>query len=397
MLMRIENTPRPYAWGSRDLLAQLQGREPSGAPEAEIWFGDHPESPARLGEGSDAQSWNTWRDQHGDEQGITRPLPYLVKLLGVDAPLSIQVHPTRAQALSGFERESEVGIPTASPSRTYRDRNHKPELVVALGSEFVALVGLCDTHQALERLDEFGATHSTDALRTLLTRAVAAGDYRSVLEWVFSDEGQPTVETLVAEFAAHDRAGLSADAASLVDVAMRYPGDPGVVLSLLMNRVVLQEGQAIHVRPGTLHAYLSGLALEVMASSDNVVRGGLTPKHVDRGELLRIADTNPSRPDVVTLVPRSAASVMEFDDAEDFALTACVAPLDRYIPVGGPAVAVVTHGEVTFAAQGTERTLRAGQAMLVTPACHGVTASGPGTAFVVQPAVTDVRRHGGAR
>ena len=139
MLIPLANDPRDYAWGSTSLLADLEGREPADHPEAEVWFGDHPGDPSET---PDGRTLDRWIADEGAASGIDQPLPYLLKLLAAASALSIQAQPSKAQAEAGFAREEAAGIPRDAAERTYRDDNHKPELIVALSETFRALAGL---------------------------------------------------------------------------------------------------------------------------------------------------------------------------------------------------------------------------------------------------------------
>ena len=242
-----------YEWGDPDFIPRLLGREPDGQPWAELWLGTHPNGPTVTAGGRPLAE-------------LTGELPYLLKVLAAARPLSLQAHPTRNQAIDGFER----GI--------YPDDRAKPELLVAL-TDFDALCGIRPLEATLEIVDDIGAADLAAALRA---EGVAA-----TIETIYRGRFDP--RSTVA--ACRDHAGLEA---RLVDeLAHRYPGDPSTIVTLLLNRVRLQPGEAIHLTAGNLHAYLGGSGVELMGASDNVVRGGLTVKPVDVDELLRILDATP--------------------------------------------------------------------------------------------------------
>jgi mannose-6-phosphate isomerase len=238
-----------------------------------MWLGDHPAAPSTLPDRGDAPL-----DEH---------LPFLLKLLAAASPLSLQAHPTREQAVAGFDREEAAGIALDAPHRTYKDRNHKPELLCAL-TPFTALCGF------REPAESAAAVRSMQvAALAPLVDALDVGRIDSAMSWLL---GRST----------DDAASISADVAhaDAADgwtrrIAAEHPGDIGVVTALLLNRVALAPGEAIYLGPGTLHAYLDGLGVELMASSDNVVRGGLTPKHVNTTELQRILTMAPTSPHLV--------------------------------------------------------------------------------------------------
>ena len=253
--MSVEPTPivgvvQHYAWGDPTFIPELLHVTADGTPWAELWLGTHPTGPTMLADGIPLS------DHTGE-------LPYLLKVLAAVEPLSLQVHPTAEQARDGFAR----GI--------YPDDRAKPELLCAL-TPFDALCGIRPIHASLTLL---GALNAESLARTLRNDGIAAtidGLYRGRID------PQPTVVAC----ARSDRS----EARLVTSLAKQYPNDPSVVVTLLLNRVTLRPGEALHLTAGNLHAYLSGAGIELMGASDNVVRGGMTEKHVDVDELLRILD-----------------------------------------------------------------------------------------------------------
>jgi mannose-6-phosphate isomerase len=242
-----------YEWGDPTFIPQLLRVTADGSPWAELWLGTHPNGPTSTANGTPLSD-------------LTGELPYLLKVLAAKEPLSLQVHPTTDQARDGFAR----GI--------YPDDRAKPELLCAL-TPFDALCGIRPIASTLTLLGALGA----DALaRTLRNDGVAA-----TVEGLYLGRIDPHPTVLAC--GRSDR-----PEARLVDsLARRYPNDPSVVVTLLLNRVTLRPGEALHLTAGNLHAYLGGAGIELMGASDNVVRGGLTVKHVDVDELLRILDPTP--------------------------------------------------------------------------------------------------------
>jgi len=376
MLLSLMNTPRDYAWGSTSLLAELEGRAPSGAPEAEVWFGDHPGDPA------DVQGGGTLDEVTGGT------LPYLLKLLAAAQPLSIQVHPTIAQAQDGWAREA--AKPADDPTRNYRDANHKPELIVALSERFQSLSGLRPIPSTLALLDVLGDGPAVVELRA---RLAGEGDVlRDTIGWLLGGEAQSDVDEIID---AVTRATARAEAdewastlAAVAGIARTYPGDPGVVVALLMNHVTLRRGEAIFLRAGLLHAYLEGLGVEIMAASDNVLRGGLTPKRIDVPELLSILDATPGEVPVLRPVADEAITVYPAP-VPDFALrrvTLTGAPVD--VEVAGPAMVLVTAGTVELVTEhGESRAIPVGEAAFATVDERTLSLSGSGEAFIATPGV----------
>lgn len=285
MLLRITNDPRPYAWGSATAIAELRGVDPSGGPEAELWLGTHPGSPTRV-VGADAAGLpSTLAEVVEAEAGGAGHLPFLLKILAAAKPLSLQAHPTAEQAARGFERENEAGIPADAPERNYKDSSPKPEVIVAVRDGFEALCGFRDPSVSAAAIRDLA--RGDEVLEALADR-VERGPLRDVFEWLITrGEG---VEELVRRASALAEEGSGSAAETVRLLATEYPGDPGVVIALLLNRVSLGRGEALFLPAGNIHAYLSGLGVELMTASDNVLRGGLTPKHVDVPELLKVLD-----------------------------------------------------------------------------------------------------------
>ena len=381
MLVALRNEPRDYAWGSTTLLAALQGREAADRPEAEIWFGEHPASPARVAD--DDLTLPEWRARRSPTPPA--PLPFLVKLLAADAPLSIQVHPSAEQARAGHAREHARGIPLDAAERSYRDPHHKPEVIVAVSDTFEALAGLRHPDRSRAMLATLGPGGAAVAER--LEGPDAAAALRRTLGWLLSGEAAAEVAAVEAALDDAPAPEFAADLAPIRRIARRHPADPGVVVALLMNRVVLRRGQALFLPAGALHAYLSGLGVEVMGPSDNVVRGGLTRKHVDAAELLRIADTAPGDPPL--LVPQPAGDGLSVlrPPVPDFEVWQRPAGTGAStVPLHGPAV-VVALGPVTAStASGQILTMAAGTAAFATDEEASLRLSGPGAAVVAQPA-----------
>ncbi|WP_426183960.1 mannose-6-phosphate isomerase, class I [Microbacterium sp. TWP3-1-2b2] len=372
MLLSLSNAPRDYAWGSTSLLADLEGREPTGAPEAEVWFGDHSGDPADVADGSTLDSVT----------GGT--LPYLLKLLAAASPLSIQVHPTIAQARDGWGREE--ALAADDPARNYRDANHKPELIVALSDRFEALGGLRSVADTLRLLTALGDTSGVRALRERLEGGSDEVVLRDAVGWLLSGGAQREVDEIIAALAASSSEEFAAELDAVRAIADRYPGDPGVVVALLMNYIVLRRGEAIFLRAGLLHAYISGLGVEIMAASDNVLRGGLTPKHIDVSELLSVLDTTPEA--VPVLPPTATGAVTTYDvDVPDFALRRVVLTGDLVtVEVAGPAMVLSTAGEVTVSgAEGAAVAVAVGSAVFATEDETALSLSGSGEVFIAQP------------
>lgn len=388
MFLAITNTPRDYAWGSTTAIAQLLGRRPSGRPEAELWLGAHAGSPSIVVNPAVVDGADTLADWFAAEpvralgRGRTE-LPFLLKVLAADAPLSIQAHPTPEQARAGFAAENAAGVPIDSPSRNYKDPFPKPEIIVALSETFDALCGFRAPSETLADVDRLDA--GTGRLSSL--RGSVQSSLESTLAWVFdgSDEAARVIAA-VSELA-RTAVDPSPSIATVVDLADRYPGDPGVVVSLLLNRVTLNRGEALFLPAGNVHAYLGGLGVELMAPSDNVLRGGLTPKHVDVPELLRVLEFEPLP--VPYLRPVEVARGVERFDPSGvgFALLRVDAGgAGAVVEIGGPSIVLVTEGEVQVKGQDGGIRLATGESAFVSPDEVRLAVTGGGTLYVATPA-----------
>lgn len=380
MFVGIANTPRDYAWGSATAIAELLGTAPSGRPEAELWLGAHPGSPSHILVPHTVDGFPdllTWIDSDPRRAlGGRDRLPFLMKVLAASAPLSLQAHPTSAQAREGFARENALGIPIDAPHRNYRDEHPKPEIIYALSEKFEALCGF-------RPLDESALVFEAFGLDELLPRLA---DISALLAWLMA--GGDAVDALIAKATGASSSLLGgterivSDAADTVRVlAGSYPGDAGILCALLLNRVTLRRGEALYLDAGNIHAYLSGLGIEVMTASDNVLRGGLTPKHVDVPELLRVLDFTAGPPPWIT--PESVTPHLEVfrPGNEDFVLVH--AKGDAEFDLTGPAIALCTSGEsIALRGAASTATLSRGEAVYITPDERRVALSGAGEVFL---------------
>jgi mannose-6-phosphate isomerase len=323
---------RTYAWGSRTAIAEFTGRPvPAAHPEAELWLGANPGDPAWL-EGPNGETSllaALVADPEGQLGSVARTrfgdvLPFLVKVLAADEPLSLQAHPSAEQAAEGYLREERLGIPVNSPVRNYRDTSHKPELLVAL-QPFEALAGFRPAAHTIELLRALAVSDLDPYIDLLNDQSDADGLRALFTTWITAP--QPDIDVLVAavldgaiQYVSCGATQFAAEAKTVLELGERYPGDAGVLAALLLNRITLNPGEAIFLSAGNLHAYLRGVGLEVMANSDNVLRGGLTPKHVDVPELLRVLDFNPTTEDQLRPPTHADGLALIYDTpAEEFA------------------------------------------------------------------------------
>jgi mannose-6-phosphate isomerase len=365
----LDGVPRRYEWGSKTAIQQMLGLPQDGSRIAELWFGAHPHDPSavpHLDSSLDALIASEPERMLGPAtlQQFGPRLPFLMKVLAADKALSIQVHPTRAQAEDGYAREDAAGIPHDARNRNYRDPNHKPELLCAL-TPFDALCGFrspAETLLLLEELDvpELGFVtdllRGDDPLRSAFTGVLSLPDPAAVVDAVAQRVARATEGPLRA-------ARLAAEDA---------PGDVGVLLTLLLNYVRLEPGEAIYLGAGNVHAYLRGTGVEIMANSDNVLRCGLTGKHIDVPELLRITDFSP------LVEPRWPSLGGRFEvRVPDFALTRIEVDESTGLHDDGPAIVLCTSGHAEVGAV----SIGSGRAAFV-PAGIPVTVSGSGEVFV---------------
>ncbi|WP_230859055.1 mannose-6-phosphate isomerase, class I [Actinoplanes aureus] len=379
---------RPYAWGSRTAIAELQGRPaPTEGPEAELWLGAHPGDPSTV-PGPDGPVQLTDLIA-GDPQGqlggeiaetFGPRLPYLMKVLAADAPLSLQAHPDLAYAREAFARqEADPDAP-----KNYTDANHKPEMLVAL-TPFEALCGFRPPTVTADVIAGLDLPRLAPVVTTL-----RAGDLseavRLLLSWP-TDDRKALIEDVVTAAGRIPADHPHTDSYRLaLDLAGHYPGDPGVLVALLLNLVRLAPGEAIWMPAGNLHAYLRGLGVELMAASDNVLRGGLTPKRVDVAELLKVlrfevlddpllhgAETEPGVTSWQVPVP----------DFELYRITLAENRPPLRLPGTGPRIILGAAGDVHVGEDhGIPVTVAPGEAAYAPASAGPLTAAGTGTIFI---------------
>lgn len=359
---------RPYDWGSTTAIPHLLGRDPDGTPQAEMWFGAHPAAPATVRDEQETLGLNALLSRHPELLGPDAELPFLMKLLAAGRPLSLQVHPTREQAAAGYAREDAAGIALDDPIRSYKDANHKPEIILAL-TPFTALCGFrppaASRTVLLDLLGETARSRAGRAVMAALALPEPADALRQALSVILtSGDGMTDVAAAVIDRAR--TAAPSPDTDTVAQVATAYGPDPGVLVALLLNRVDLMPGEALFLDAGHLHAYLSGLGVETMATSDNVLRGGLTSKHVDVPGLIDVVSFEPSLPHhiVAEVTAQGGVVVRSYRvPVPDFSLHEIVAvDGSRTMDFSGPGVLVVVEGELTVAVAQESLSLRRGDA-----------------------------------
>ena len=363
MVHRLISQPKNYDWGVPGALSQILGREPSRSPEAEVWWGNHPLAGCTISTDDGILDFPTWLEQTGTQ------FPLLVKLLAAQKPLSIQVHPSQEQAELGFEDEERRGIPLDARERTYKDRSAKPELLVALSDEFVALVGFAPEQTVRERLNRWMDAGAPQSLAVEMEQV--AGNPREAARLI-AQESVP-VKGLVKELGAwlsslnpSDLAGATVDEVRLLqNVSAAHPGDSGILFVLLMHHVYLTRGEAVFVHAGEVHAYVEGFGLEVMLPSDNVIRAGLTSKHKDVEAFLELGNfSQTTEPRLVTPVG-DAVQVSYQGFGARFVVHRISSGAESF-PIARPSVCFVESGEVVVRDSG-QISLERGEAAFALP------------------------------
>ncbi|MDL9981544.1 mannose-6-phosphate isomerase, class I [Microbacterium candidum] len=362
-LILIDNDPRDYAWGIPGGISRLLGRADTDAPEAELWLGAHPLSPSRIvGEPG-------LTDLHAWEQSSGSHLAFLLKILAADHPLSLQAHPTPDQAAEGFAREESEGIPRDAAHRNYKDPSAKPEVIVALEDGFEALCGFRPVGEVLAVIDALELRYPDPVFGAWRERV------ESSVERAFTWLLTPGVEqrhlvTLLTDIAETHPRGESL----LAWMVEENPGDAGIPIALMLNHVTLNAGEALWLPAGNIHAYLRGIGVEIMGPSDNVLRGGFTPKHVDVAELQRVLD--------FTAAPMPLLKPERIDDAivayrppvgfELYAITG-----DTTVELAAPGIAAAVDGAFEIVTDGERMRLPHGSfALIANPATLRITGTG---------------------
>lgn len=403
MLLSIQNSPMRYSWGATGAISQVMGAgagliepETDNPKQAELWFGAHHGSPSRIAaDGGDtsstAESAPTLRDfiaenpqralgslAAGLRPGDEPRLPFLMKVLAASEPLSLQAHPRLDDAIAGFAAENERGVPLDAPNRNYRDASHKPELLIALTETMDALAGFRVHAEVLELvrcIAEFAAENlAFQEFARRVAQATTDRDTLDLVAWLLSDDDTvhdavTALDRWLATAAAPGAERYQRERRNLQRIRQAFPEDSGCLTALLMNHVSVQRGEAIYIQAGILHAYLQGVGIEVMAASDNVLRGGLTPKHIDVPELLRILRVTPTPPPFLAPLQLAEGVQLFKPNEPDFQVQRVAGEtLEAQVRFVGPAILLAFEGELTVTgATGARAVLGQGDALYVTP------------------------------
>jgi len=356
---RLDNQIKHYDWGSLDFIPGLLGIPSSGKPCAELWMGGS-SSWVRLPSGL-----------MGLGEFIGGTLPYLFKLLAAEKPLSIQAHPSLDQAREGFARENMQGLAPDAPNRNYKDSNHKPEIICAL-TPFTGMCGFRSPDEITRLLGTFlkGPQSSKPLecegfapLFQALEAPAADSALRNFLAALFASPQtlREALTEFILQWECTAQAPENCEWELMQSFARQYPGDPAIIAPLYLNVFRLQPGEAVFLEARVLHAYIHGFGVELMANSDNVLRGGLTPKHVDVPELMKVLDFSPLKP--LVMKPEPGASCFTYPTScDEFSLTVMQGTGGQAtLSPGGPSICIVTEGEAQIGGE----LLRKGESIFV--------------------------------
>ena len=378
MIYRLTGQVQHYAWGGKNYIASLIGlNSAEDQPCAEWWLGAHPSAPSEVENVTGKQSLIEFlsqnptalgqasRQQFGDE------LPYLLKILDVEKPLSIQLHPTKDQAEKGFEAVNAKGVSLTDSTRIYKDRNHKPEMMIAL-SDFWLLHGFKTKDQILATLN---ARPSLQPLAEKLGKQSLAEFYADVMLADQSTLANWLLPIIKANQQPYQKGVLALDNPDYwvlytMETMTISPEklDAGLVCFYLFNIVHLKEGEGIFQDAGIPHAYLRGQNVELMACSDNVIRGGLTPKYVDIVELLKIVDCREVTPQIISAAPQNQSEFTYKTPVNDFALAQIRVEPQQHTELNlqSAGILLVMQGELKIQEKSTALTLNQGESAFIT-------------------------------
>jgi len=331
----LENTIQEYAWGSYTAIPELLGNDsPADTPQAELWMGAHPKAPSQVKCNGKWLSLLELIDKNSHDilgkkvaQQFKNRLPYLFKVLAAAKPLSIQAHPSIGQAREGFDRENRLGIPLDSPKRNFKDDNHKPECICAL-TYFWALNGfrkIPDMISLMGKICPPGLKKDFDLFRQQPNSGGLKEFFKAMMIMDRTTQKQVISDTVKNADQVKDKNNAYQ---WIIDLHEEYPSDIGVLSPIILNLICLEPGQAMFLPAGTLHAYLDGVGIELMANSDNVLRGGLTPKHVDVKELLNVLNFQERDVDILKMEKINPCEHRYESHAREFSLSVIAVKTD---------------------------------------------------------------------
>jgi len=384
----LKNTIQTYVWGSYDGIPAFTGIvNTDDEPMAELWMGSHPAGPSRVLVGRESVTLDKFIAEHpvkllgkptNEKYGTS--LPFLFKVLSAAKPLSLQVHPTKEQAENGFARENEAGIPLLSPLRNYKDKNHKQEILMAI-TEFTIMCGFRDEHQTAEYIGRIDSPILTEAIQRL-----NKGGYRDFCHYLLELNPEDRKSAIASAITAtHGTASTEEQTAFAlaIQLAAHYPDDIGCLAPLYLNVIHLNPGEAVFLPEGIMHTYIKGTGLELMANSDNTLRGGLTAKHLDIPELLEVLNPAPYKPEI--LKPETSRELFTYrTHAADFELSTLNMKDGKVsFSATAPAILIGCSGEL-LASSSNEEMCKVGRGSIVFIPASGntITFSGNGTCFI---------------
>ncbi len=354
----LENTIQEYAWGSTSAIPDLLGiQSDSGKPQAELWMGAHSKAPSMVKTGNSRIPLTKLIDD--DPEGILgkmsskkfdNKLPFLLKVLAAAQPLSIQAHPSRKQAQEGFAKENDKGIPTDAPHRNYKDDNHKPECICAL-TPFWALNGFRKIPDIISLMDCICPHGMKSILEDLKSAPDAEGLKKFFQSLMTMDDQIRSRAILDGIKSAKKLQDSNPTFGWILKLHKKYPEDIGIFSPVILNLICLEPGQAMFLPAGELHAYLDGLGIELMANSDNVLRGGLTPKHIDVPELLKVLNFKEQVIDILLPIKSGECEKVYQSQAEEFVLSIISIENNMVYTGAGKRSAEIllcTHGKATI-------------------------------------------------
>lgn len=351
---KIYNTPQNYAWGSMTLIPDFMKTLRTGQPQAEVWFGTHQASTASY---------------YDDDELISNDveLPFMLKVLAAEKPLSLQVHPSKEQAEVGFVKENLANVARNAYTRNYKDDNHKPEMIISLSDEFYALCGFQPIESSITVIEElmshveYSDFHNAlDEVKSLLKRNE---DLKVIVERLLTEEIGVLCAAAITDAMAHYHIDTTSTPAMKIlhEVTSAFPQDEGLSVVLLMNSIILKRGEALFLPAGNIHAYIKGLGVEVMANSDNVLRGGLTNKYIDIDELIKVLDTSIMKD--VLLQPEEKNGIKTYTPIQDFTVIDAQGKVEINLHNQNTICLAISGGDITI--ENESMSVEQGEAFLI--------------------------------
>lgn len=375
-MQKIKPSLQDYDWGSKSFIQELLGITEADIL-AEAWYGAHPKAPSLIQDtnllGMIEQDPHYWLGSN------TAKMPFLLKILAANKALSIQVHPNKTQAEQGFAEENQKGIALSDPRRCFRDDNHKPELMMAL-TDFYALCGFREYAQIIDIFISLKLTPLFSTFASFVNNPNSQSFSELYLQILQYPDPKELKTALLKLSIKGEHAHLISWIKKLNEV---YPGDPAIISPLLMNLIKLRPFEAIYLDAGIIHAYLEGSGIEIMASGDNVLRAGLTTKHIDITKLCEIMTFAPFMPDIQAS-PSEGKYLHGYQSAaKDFKLYHLSASSeDNALNIQGIKIVLCLSGEIKLSSGESSLKLCRGESAVISATRKEVFISGIGTAVI---------------